>query len=144
MTHFKEFTRRETKARIPHQCAECLGGIDKGTVYIRNGQQMGREFSTVARHSDCLLVADRFAGLLETGLGFRFFLSFGIKKKTRHIADHPRQHRRRISGRAWAACAFGGVSVSVTSTGQHVSVLGRSYVVGRTEGGELWLCSASH
>ena len=30
--------------------------------------------------------------------------------------------------------------MSVTSTGQHVSVLGRSYVVGRTEGGELWLC----
>lgn len=79
MTHFREFTRRETKARKQHICAECLTAIETGTVYIRNGQQMGGEFSSIARHANCLIVADRFAGLLMTGLSFRLFLMAGIK-----------------------------------------------------------------
>lgn len=79
MTHFREFTRRETKARKAHVCAECHTPIEVGTIYIRNGQQMGREFSSIARHVNCLIVADRFAGLLMTGVSFRLFLLPGIK-----------------------------------------------------------------
>lgn len=79
MTRFREFTRRETKARIEHVCAECRQPIAKGSVYIRNGQQLDAEFSTVARHNDCLIVADRFAGLLTVHHGIRMFLVAGIK-----------------------------------------------------------------
>jgi len=80
MVIFKEFTRRETKARKEHICAECKTPIEKGSVYIRNGQQLGREFTSVARHSDCLIVADRFSGMLMTRQGFRMFLAAGISQ----------------------------------------------------------------
>jgi len=80
MAMFQEYTRRETKARKAHICAECKTPIEKGTVYIRNGQKLGHEFSTVARHSDCLNVADRFSGMLMTHQGFRMFLVAGISR----------------------------------------------------------------
>ncbi|MGB6229489.1 MAG: hypothetical protein WBF53_05115 [Litorimonas sp.] len=76
--YFEEYTRRVVQARQAHVCAECRGEIAADTTYVRNGQRLGVQITTVARHAECLAFADRFRDLLTTDQGLPLHLHAAI------------------------------------------------------------------